>query len=366
MARTPRREVIDESQVGVYHCINRCVRRAYLCGEDAVSGCNYEHRKQWIRGRMEELAGIFGIDVLGYAVMSNHLHVVLRNRPDVVAEWSDEEAARRGWNMFPGRRDDDGSPAEPFDHELAATINNPDKLAEVRRRLSSLSWFMRCLCERIARRANGEDECTGRFFEGRFTCQALLDEAAVLACCVYVDLNPIRAGVACSPETSQYTSAYDRIRSRDARTGGVTASAGKEAESGGKKQRKRKVSAASPDGWLSPMSLEESQDRSPRGRSTGRRASDKGFLPMSLDDYLQLLDWTGRQVYRKGGGTIPAELAPIVQRLSVVDQRWLELVQNFGGWFRRVVGCPAQLTREAHRRNRRWLHGMSKSRSVFR
>ncbi len=362
MARTPRREVIDEGQVGVYHCINRCVRRAYLCGEDAVSGCSFEHRKEWVRGRMEELAGIFGIDVLGYTVMSNHLHVVLRNRPDVVANWSNQEVARRGWNLFPERRDDGGSPAEPFDHELAATINNPERLAEVRRRLSSLSWFMRCLCERIARRANREDECTGRFFEGRFTCQALLDEAAVLACCVYVDLNPIRAGVACSPEASQYTSAYDRIRSRDARAGGGTASAEKEAEDGGEKQRKRKVLADSPDGWLNPVSL----DGSPPEKAGGRRASDKGFLPMSLDDYLQLLDWTGRQVHRKGGGTIPAELAPILDRLSVVEGRWLELVQNFGGRFHRAVGCPAQLASEARRRNRRWLHGMSSGRSVFR
>ena len=56
MARMPRREVIDESQVGVYHCINRCVRRAYLCGEDALTGRNYEHRKEWVRGRMEVLA----------------------------------------------------------------------------------------------------------------------------------------------------------------------------------------------------------------------------------------------------------------------------------------------------------------------
>ena len=226
---------------------------------------------------------------------------------------------------------------------------------------------MRCLCERIARRANREDRCTGRFFEGRFTCQALLDEAAVLACSVYVDLNPIRAGAACSPETSQFTSAYDRIRARGETASDKATRASKEAGSCRETQRPRKrnkvkLSADSPDGWFSPISL----DGPPLETSTGRRASDKGFLPMSLDDYLQLLDWTGRQVHRKGGGTIPAELAPILRRLSVVEGRWLELVQNFGNWFHRAVGCPAQLTREAHRRNRRWLHGMSNGRTVFR
>ena len=82
-----------------------------------------------------------------------------------------------------------------------------EQLAERRRRLSSLSWFMRCLAEPIARQANRKDGCTGRFLEGRTKCQRLLDEAAVLACSVYVDLNPIRAEVVTTPETSADTSA---------------------------------------------------------------------------------------------------------------------------------------------------------------
>src|SRR5687768_4976391 len=107
MARIPRHEIIEEDTVGTYHCVQRCVRRAFLCGEDAVSGRNYDHRKDWIRMRLEFLAGQFGIDILGYTAMSNHLHVVLRNRPDVVASWSDLEVARRWWNLFPARRDGD-------------------------------------------------------------------------------------------------------------------------------------------------------------------------------------------------------------------------------------------------------------------
>ena len=83
MARLRRRDVFDAAEVGVYHRINRCVRRAFLCGSDPVSGQCFEHRKTWIQQRLEFLAGQFGIDLLGFAVMSNHLHVVLRNRPDV-------------------------------------------------------------------------------------------------------------------------------------------------------------------------------------------------------------------------------------------------------------------------------------------
>jgi REP element-mobilizing transposase RayT len=95
MARVNRREVLAEGEIQVVHCVNRCVRRGFLCGTDDLTGQNYEHRRQWIRNRIEFLAGIFGIDVLGFSVMSNHLHVVLRSRPDVVTEWSDEDVARR-------------------------------------------------------------------------------------------------------------------------------------------------------------------------------------------------------------------------------------------------------------------------------
>ena len=173
MARAVRNEVIADGEVGVYHCINRCVRRAFLCGQDPVSGRSFEHRKVWIQQRLEMLAGQFGIDVLGFTIMSNHLHVVLRNRPDVVAAWSDDEVARRWWNLFPQRRDEQGQPAEPQPHELAMLRADARALAERRARLSSLSWFMRCLCEGIARQANREDQCTGRFWEGRFKCRRI-------------------------------------------------------------------------------------------------------------------------------------------------------------------------------------------------
>jgi REP element-mobilizing transposase RayT len=84
MARIPRLMLFDPAEVGVYHCINRCVRRAFLCGVDPLTGKNFDHRKDWIQGRLQFLAGHLGIDILGFAVMSNHVHVILRNRPDIV------------------------------------------------------------------------------------------------------------------------------------------------------------------------------------------------------------------------------------------------------------------------------------------
>jgi hypothetical protein len=133
--------------------------------DDPYSGESYEHRRQWIRDRLEFLAGIFGIDCLTFTIMSNHIHLVLRSRPDVVATWSDEEVARRWLRLFPPRREQDASPAEPTPAEIAAIVNQAHVLAQRRRRLSDVSWWMKCTTETIARRANREDRCTGHFWE---------------------------------------------------------------------------------------------------------------------------------------------------------------------------------------------------------
>ena len=149
-----------------------------------------------------------------FAVMNNHLHVVVRTRPDVVREWTDDEVAPRWWRLFPQRRNEDHSAAEPTEFELNAIRNDTAGLKEKRKRLSDISWFMRCLAEPIARRGNKDDDVTGHFWEGRFKAQPLLDETAIAACMVYVDLNPIRAGIAKTPETSDFTSVRERIVDR--------------------------------------------------------------------------------------------------------------------------------------------------------
>ncbi len=187
-----------------------CVRRAFLAGFDTRTNTDYSFRREWIRRRLEALASVFGIDVLTYAILSNHMHVILRNRPDVVAAWSDEEAALRWLKVFPGRRLDEQL-ADPTEDDVRVLAANKQRMAEVRSRLSNISWFMRALSEPIARTANRQDECTGRFWEGRFKAQRIVDEAGLLACAMYVDLNPIRAAMTQTIEQSIHTSAYDRI-----------------------------------------------------------------------------------------------------------------------------------------------------------
>ncbi len=214
MPRVKRTEICAADEVQAFHLINRCVRRTFLCGKDRRSGKDYSHRKEWIRERLEELAGIFALDILSFAVLSNHLHVVVRTRPDIVKAWSDDEVAQRWWRLFPQRRNENGTPAEPTEFDLNAIRNDTSGLKEKRRRLKDISWFMRCLAEPIARRGNKDDQVSGRFWEGRFRAQILLDETAVAACMAYVDLNPIRAGIAATPETSDFTSVKERIEDR--------------------------------------------------------------------------------------------------------------------------------------------------------
>ena len=174
MPRVNRDEIFAEDEVQVFHLVNRCVRRTYLCGRDDVTGRDYSHRKQWIRDRLEVLAGIFAVDVFSFAVMSNHLHVVARTRPDVVKNWSDEEVALHWWNLFPQRRRKDRSPEEPTEFELNQIRNDVSGMKEKRKRLSNVSWFMKCLAEPIARLGNKEEKVTGHFWKRPSQCTPVL------------------------------------------------------------------------------------------------------------------------------------------------------------------------------------------------
>jgi REP element-mobilizing transposase RayT len=230
---TARRELVCLDATPYYHVVSRCVRRAFLCGLDHLTGKSYEHRKEWIVDRLTELSDLFAIDLCAYAVMSNHCHLVVRLDPETAESWSEEEVMERWERLFSlpvlvqrYRTRKTTSPAE------IETAQN--KIETWRERLSDLSWFMRCLNEPIARQANAEDGCTGRFWEGRYKSQALLDEAALLTCMAYVDLNPIRAGLAETPEKSEYTAIQQRIQE-------VLGT-----------DRTRKSPVRCPDCWISP------------------------------------------------------------------------------------------------------------------
>lgn len=332
MPRVNRREIFADDEIQVFHLINRCVRRTFLCGIDENTGRDFSHRKDWIRDRLEVLAGIFAIDVMGFAVLSNHMHVVARTRPDLVKTWSDDEVAVRWWNLFPLRRQQDGSPAEPTEFELNHIRNDASGLKEKRKRLSNVSWFMKCLSEPIAKRGNREEDVTGHFWETRFRVQPLLDEMAIAACMAYVDLNPVRASIAEAPETSDFTSAQARIKDRHKAQISCTAEA-----------QAVKTEDGEHAGWLAPVELQPQPKKNACDQQTPRRASDKGCLFTSLDQYLHLLDWTGRQLRRDKPGAIATDLEPILERLDCTADSWLDLVRNFRRRFRTEAGRPAVL-----------------------
>jgi len=171
----PRKALVSLEATPYYHCVPRCVRRAFLCGEDTHAGKSYEHRRGWIRDRIGQLAAVFAVDVCAYAVMSNHYHVVLHVERDGAEGWDEGEVARRWQELFSGhplaQQFLEGRPLSKAERRLVTEV-----VAEWRERLMDISWYMRCLNESIARQANKEDQCTGRFWEGRFKSLALLNE----------------------------------------------------------------------------------------------------------------------------------------------------------------------------------------------
>ena len=383
MPRPLRAEVFDPKEVCIVHCVQRCVRRAFLTGFDRESGKDYGYRREWIRERMEKLASVFGIDCLTYAVLSNHLHAVLRSRPDVVATWSDKQVALRWLQIFPGKRIDEQL-GDPTTVDVEALANDPDRLTEIRVRLSDISWYMRALCEPIARIANQEDQCTGSFWEGRFKPTRILDEASLLACCMYVDLNPIRAAMAESVEESQYTSAFDRLGSMKGKKVASSAvsmkaisreeaakiynhSTPKQRADRRKEARKRKGSMVARDAWLAPLTLLERGNTGPATSKTGLRPSDKGFLSMSQEDYLALLAWTGRDGKPSKHGKVPAELSPILQQLGIEGSMWSELVWHYKRYFGKssAAGKPDRMKQHASKHAKRFSPGQRIAQKCF-
>lgn len=328
MARLARVEIFAPDEIAIVHVMNRTVRRCFLMGNDPLTGKNYDHRKQWLEDELIRLAAHFGIDLLCYAILSNHFHLVLRSRPDVVAAWNDTEVARRWLMLCPLRRDDQGRAVEPNEFELNSIRNHAQKLSTIRSRLSDISWWMRLLSQKIAQRANKQDEEVGKFWQARYRAVRLLDEASLLACAAYVDLNPIRAAMAQTLEGSDFTSVQKRIHGLQASASGV-------------EDNDRSTAA---DGYLAPLPIDERSDAiGPCCHGGGNRASDKGFLPMPVAGYIELLDWTARQNRQDKRGATPAWMAGVFERLGISVEVWCELVGNFGRLFYAVAGKPHEI-----------------------
>jgi putative transposase len=350
-----RKMQVDPEATPFYHVITRCVRRAWLCGYDGVTKRDFSHRKAWVVDKLRELAEIFLIDVCAYAVMANHVHLVLRIDVDGARDADDEDISRRYGKLF-GRGgandelDDDDSDAE---YEL-----DPERIALFRERLSSLSWFMRCLNENIARRANREDNCTGRFWEGRFKSQALLDEAAVLTCMSYVDLNPVRANIAHSLEESDFTSIQQRLAEVNTQDVAVAASeVDQETEVQG---APLKVAPVAPV-RVSLVSFEGADDECASEQESAQP------LPSTFDNYLALVTYTGQAVREdKRGALPPSHVADFLGSLGIDATRWTETITSYHRHFATMVGHVQYIDTQCARTNRQWAHGARWARLLYR
>jgi len=307
-----RKSQISLADTPYYHCVSRCVRRAFLCGEDKHTGRSYEHRRRWVEDKLLFLSQVFAIDVCAYAVMSNHTHVVLFVNEKKIETWDTGEVLSRWHQLFKGTL-----LTQKFANNETLTELEKSTVKEVanvyKARLMSISWFMRVLNESIAREANKEDNCTGRFWEGRFKSQALLDEAALLSCMAYVDLNPIRAKMAKTPESSAYTSIKLRIQSA--------------------------LKHKQPDELMPFVG--------------GVREKQPSGLSFELKDYIALVDITGRCIREDKRGFIDTQVAHILTRLCIEEDSWFMMTTKFEDIFRGAVGREDSLTQYSERLKKR-------------
>jgi len=310
----PRSVLVSLEDTPWYHCVSRCVRRAFLCGEDQLSGLNFDHRRGWIVERIQQLAALFAIDVAAYAVMSNHYHIVVRIDRERALGWSLEEVLRRWTALFTGPLLVTRYLSESRAEMTQAEIARVEELAEVyRERLHDLSWFMRTLNEHIARRANAEDGVKERFWEGRFKSQALLDEKTLLAAMAYVDLNPVRAGLAETPETSDYTSIQERVIGLPEEVG---------SETGSEETTTVKDPKVTLDGeQLRPEAETRVLPQVPL-MPFDATAQTPWAVPFAFEDYLELVDWTGRALRADKPGYIEAREPKILVRLGIDGERF--------------------------------------------
>jgi hypothetical protein len=319
----PRHALISLKETPYYHCVSRCVRRGWLYGVDEYSGKDYSHRKQWIVDRLTDLVSVFSIEVCSYAVMSNHYHLDVFVDVHRAQGWSEQDVVNR-WTTI-------HKMPELVRRYLKEVVSLAEQdAAKViietwRQRLMNISAFMKEMNEHLARRANAEDQCTGRFWEGRFKCQAQLDEAAILTAMAYVDLNPIRAGIASTPEDSEFTSIYQRIQS-----------------------------------------MQGKSTNGPRLRHFHETGNQRDCIPFLFNEYLQLVDWTGRSIRGDKQGAIDNTLPPILHRLNIDKDAWIESMRLKGNVFGRAMGKLNHLRIHAKALGQSWIKGLRQAERLYR
>ncbi|MDP6535191.1 MAG: transposase [Gammaproteobacteria bacterium] len=358
-----RYQQISLQDTPYYHCISRCVRRTYLCGDDPFTGKNFDHRKQWLVTRIKQLAAQFSVEICAYAIMSNHYHLVLHVDSEKALAFSDEEVIKRWTALFPRNAILIETLRKNLKTKTAKNqLNRQIKLW--RERLMDISWFMRCLNESVARQANREDDCTGRFWEGRFKSQALLDEKALITCMAYVDLNPVRAGMCESLDSSDFTSIQERLIIH------------------AKKVKKRSYRQHR---LLTRRSVKHLIGRQPSVKQSNLKSMGElqdfsgSTLPVTQHSYFDLLESTCKALSLAGIDRSKAvhvlrEKQTVLQGIGISPQAWLDGVTTFHRHYAIAAGTQRSLLQFHKSRIRagvdfkhphKWIRGIHSARLLY-
>ena len=326
---TPRRLDAALRLTPYFHCTSRCVRGGYLCGVDRTTKQDYTHRRRWLRERLLQLADIFSIKLVAFAIMENHFHVVMRVDQPAAEAWSDNEVILRWHQIFKGtelsRRHRNSEALDRSEQKALAS-----SVQRWRQALQDVSWFMRCTKEPLARLSNKEDNCKGRFWEGRFHSQTLLDTRAVVACMTYVDLNPTRAKMCDVPEADPFTSLHYRVK---AATEDIDAH------------------EPLPSGMIH-LDKEAINSQVPR-------------ILVSTLEYIDLVDLTARQSRPDKRGILSPQALPVLQRLGISKSSWQDLETRFSKHFHVLVGCSASLEQACHSLGKKYAWGQKHCHAFF-
>jgi REP element-mobilizing transposase RayT len=306
---TARKQIVDLQTTRYYHCISKVVRGAHLLGE------GYKHRKAWVEQRLELLAKNYAVSVVAFAVMDNHFHVLVRLEPEIAKSWSDDEVLRRWARIYPPRNMDVDNKTV-LDSWIKANISDRKFIADCRDQLQTLGRFLKSLKEPIARLANQEDECTGTFWQGRYKSIAVVGDEALLTTCLYIDLTPLAAGCASTPETTKHTSyrhRYDHAKSKNA-LGRLKAAAK------GIAQGSNAAKGLELDHWLAPI-----EDR--RNVKTHKSNREGLFETFSIGSYMLLIDYSARFL-RKGDARPDASTNEIFDRIGTSPETFGDRLVN--------------------------------------
>ncbi|MDA0658796.1 MAG: hypothetical protein O3C60_08110 [Planctomycetota bacterium] len=355
---TPRKDTFDPHVVGIYHCMTRCVRQLFLLESDEKADRENAGRWDFCEFRLAYLAGLFAIDVLDFALLSNHIHTLLRNRPDVVSAWSDREVARRWFKLHPSEVPSKEKNHVLTEQDIDQAAADKELMAHARRELSSLSHFQKCLLEPIAKEFNRRDKKKGHFVAERFRCRRIDCDGGLLLCSVYIALNPFRAGLGDTLQEHPYSSYSRRFRGEA--------------------------------NWLSPLFLDEraiaydqvaemTEGEEGVQRLVAQanvlpspRCSEKGTLPLRWSEYQEITDWTAEHIgtrrrlgQREQEVTVPERIEDLLQSLGIDPKYWLDTIDRYAEMFHNFVAMPSQMETIARRLKRKYVKGTRACRTCF-